>query len=323
MVASAMVVSAPGKLFVTGAYAVLEGAPAIVLAVDRYAHARTDQKPASTRPEVVAIAKSLTLPVPWVDTTELEGREGKIGIGSSAAAVVAAAGALYLRAGKDLGDPKVMHSLLRRARGAHRMVQPRGSGADVAASALGGIVCATLRDGDVQAERLAPSPAIMWRAFALHRPMRTSDALDRLASRNVMTSTRKAMAHIAAAADEGARAFRANDPGALVSAVLAHVAGLGLLGAALDLPLLPPEIDRARDVLGMGKMPSHNANYALLPSGAGGGDTVLWLGARAPTEHETLALAGVGLDPLDLSLDQLGVHPSTLAAKREDAERIR
>ena len=40
-----MIAKAPGKLVVSGAYSVLEGAPAIVVAVDRYAVADTSRAP--------------------------------------------------------------------------------------------------------------------------------------------------------------------------------------------------------------------------------------------------------------------------------------
>jgi hypothetical protein len=52
----------------------------------------------------------------------------------------------------------------------------------------------------------------------------------------------------------------------------------------------------------------------LLPSGAGGGDTVLWLGARAPTEQEAATLDQLGLHALDLDLDTNGVHHLHVAA---------
>ena len=45
---------APGKLVLSGAYAVLEGAPAIVAAVDRYAMADTEQAAAFVGAELQA-----------------------------------------------------------------------------------------------------------------------------------------------------------------------------------------------------------------------------------------------------------------------------
>jgi len=69
-------VIAPGKLVLTGAYAVLEGAPAIVAAVDRYAVVDT-QSPGK------------------VDVRSLHDEAGqKLGLGSSAASLVASFGAM-------------------------------------------------------------------------------------------------------------------------------------------------------------------------------------------------------------------------------------
>ena len=48
-----MKVIAPGKVLFTGAYAVIEGAPAIVIAVDRYAKADSTARIASPSAEMV------------------------------------------------------------------------------------------------------------------------------------------------------------------------------------------------------------------------------------------------------------------------------
>lgn len=292
--------AAPGKLFATGAWAILEGAPAIVMAVDRYAIADV-RGPASERPEVVAVARRVGKRAPAIDVRALEEGGRKLGLGSSAAAVVAAAAALL-----ETNERRRVFDL---AFAAHADVQPRGSGGDVAAATWGGVVRVQRRGGELDVAPVAWPHDLVVRALALPRSARTSDALDRLADRKA--AARGAMNTLIAAAEQGADAISSNDATKYRAAASAHVEGLSMLGRTLDLPLLPPELDRAREVLGPELVNASHGDapqIVLLPSGAGGGDTVLWLGARAPTDHEAAALAGAGLHLLDLALDPHGVH---------------
>src|ERR1043166_3119640 len=57
-----MIASAPGKLIVAGEYAVLDGAPAIVVAVDRRAVARRNATPRGSSPFLVAVAEEIAVP---------------------------------------------------------------------------------------------------------------------------------------------------------------------------------------------------------------------------------------------------------------------
>lgn len=294
-----MIVRAPGKLFTTGAYAVLEGAPAIVLAVNRYVTASPGAP--STRPEVVEVARRLGGAPPAVEVAELERGGRKLGLGSSAAAVVASAALLL--APKNLRDHSTRCRIFDEARAAHAAIQPRGSGADVAAATFGGVL-RVQKHGDALDVKTVELPAgLCVRAFALDRSARTSDALDRLAARR--NGATRALSMLVEAAEAGARATAASS---FVEAARRHVEGLAALGATLELPLVPPEVDRAREVLFSAGSMGAGSNFTLLPSGAGGGDTVLWLGARAPTEQEAATLDSLGLHLLDLDLDSLGVH---------------
>jgi phosphomevalonate kinase len=54
-----MIATAPGKLILTGEYAVLGGAPAIVVAVDRRAIARRNATPLGTSPFLVSVAEEI------------------------------------------------------------------------------------------------------------------------------------------------------------------------------------------------------------------------------------------------------------------------
>jgi len=298
-----VIVAAPGKLFTTGAYAILEGAPAIVCAVNRYVLADSNGPP-TTRPEVVEVARARGARAPAIDASALEDRGRKLGLGSSAAAAVAAA-ALVLGE-EDLCDQATRCRIFDEARRAHAAVQPRGSGADVAAATFGGIVKVQRVRGELAVERVRWPEGLFLRAFALARSARTSDALDRLASRRDVAGA--ALERLVAAAQAGASAFASGSVEGFVLAAGEHVDGLAALGHVLDLPLVPPEVARARELLLSTDRGAIRRNPVLLPSGAGGGDTVLWLGARAPTEQEAATLEGLGLSSLDLGLDTHGVH---------------
>src|ERR1700689_3835186 len=92
---------APGKLVLTGAYAVLEGAPAIVAAVDRYAVA---DDAAPDEGDVRALH---------------DGSGRKLGLGSSAASMVASEAARGVARGEDPTLPITRTHLFRRVRAAH------------------------------------------------------------------------------------------------------------------------------------------------------------------------------------------------------------
>ena len=83
-----MIARAPGKVVLSGAYAVLEGAPAIVAAVDRYVVADASREATRVTPEVEhALARRGAAAAPWFDASALrdETLGKKLGLGSSAA----------------------------------------------------------------------------------------------------------------------------------------------------------------------------------------------------------------------------------------------
>ena len=144
-------VVAPGKLVLLGEYAVLDGGPALVLAVDR--GVACDVVPAPVR-EVRAPVHDGRSDTRFVDAAlEAVGAPparytfsdvrplvlpggAKPGLGGSAAATVAAVLAGHTAAGRVVG----VSERLEQAIAVHREVQGSGSGVDVAASTVGGVV---------------------------------------------------------------------------------------------------------------------------------------------------------------------------------------
>lgn len=164
--------SAPGKVLLAGEYAVLVGAEAVVMAVDRRVVARVvadpatdpDARAAARSPFIEAVAAAVAshagadspaaraAQALAVDSRALRAVDGiKLGLGSSAAVTVAAC-ACALAHGEPAGDAapaplthRLVHHLVHRlAHAAHGAAQStqgaRGSGADIAASVYGGIL---------------------------------------------------------------------------------------------------------------------------------------------------------------------------------------
>lgn len=136
---------APGKVVVLGEYAVLDGAPALVAAVDIGVGCtwtpgptlRTSSPSGDTRFVDAALAACDAPPGHYAfDEHNPPSTPSKPGLGGSgAAAVVATLAARSLR-----GEPSTPADLFHAAFHAHHAVQGSGSGVDVAASAWGGML---------------------------------------------------------------------------------------------------------------------------------------------------------------------------------------
>ncbi len=172
-----MIATAPGKLIVTGEYAVLDGAPALVLAMNRRAIATRQRGPRGSSAFLLAVVDELERRLGKddpavraatelvVDSTRFYDGGMKLGLGSSAAVTVAAT-ALALAA-ETKSMPVIDRELvLKIASGAHASAQStragrdssvmvprpssssmssgwfraRGSGADIAAAVYGGVI---------------------------------------------------------------------------------------------------------------------------------------------------------------------------------------
>ncbi|MBX3247932.1 MAG: hypothetical protein KF901_12200 [Myxococcales bacterium] len=154
-----MQASAPGKMMVSGEYAVLEGAPAIVMAAQTRGVVRLEGSPRALE----HVAAGLEAPTPRypeaaharrqaerrlgvvpgalvVDVSALRRDGQKLGLGSSAATAAASAALVHAWHGRDLDDPRVRDEVFEDAYLGHMSVAPQGSGADVAAAVLGGVV---------------------------------------------------------------------------------------------------------------------------------------------------------------------------------------
>jgi phosphomevalonate kinase len=232
-------VAAPGKVLLTGSYAVLEGAPAIVCAVDRLAIASAEAKGAATAE--VAAAMEGEEP-PGVDVSGLFAGQEKLGLGSSAAAVVAALGYRAAMRGEDLASADVRRTIFDRARRAHARVQSGGSGVDIAASVHGGVLRYEL-SAEGPLFRNVPLPTgLFLDTYWSGRSVRTSDMrarVDGLKGRDAKLHGAR-MSDLATAANAAASAIDDGKPRDFIEAARAAERGLIALGRDADAPIVPP-----------------------------------------------------------------------------------
>jgi phosphomevalonate kinase len=298
-------VIAPGKLVLTGAYAVLEGAPAIVAAVDRYAVADTE------------------LPGK-IDVGALQDDAGrKLGLGSSAASIVASFGARALAHGDDPRHAAVRSEIFRSARDAHQRQQGGGSGVDVAASVHGGVLRYTVlrglsrspesgaiaAQGSGRAGRFETSihavdmpPGLVLAAFWSGTSARTSELLARVDALRARGGADAVFTALRAVAEEAADAIV--DARCFVKRAAGFGRALAALGDAADAPIVPPAFAELAAL-------AEREGAAFFPSGAGGGDVAVWLGLQAPSSAFVARATALELSPLTLAIDHGGVRPES------------
>lgn len=292
-----MRVAAPGKLLLTGAYAVLEGAPAIVVAVDRVATADTE-KNAETSTREVELAFGANA-APYVDAAALFDGARKLGLGSSAAVLVAALAARKARGGADLASPCVRAELFAEARAAHAASQGGGSGADVAASVFGGV----LRYSLAGIAGVSLPRGLHLAAYFSGTSARTSElraAVDELRTRQP-TVHRECIEVLRMGAELACQALSQGRLDVFLAAADVTRNALARLGVASGAPIVPEQfVTLARFAARTGAV--------FLPSGAGGGDVGVFLGRMRPSRAFEDLAEDLGFTHVPLSVDPIGVR---------------
>ncbi len=329
---SAPSATAPGKVLLAGEYAVLEGAEAVVLAVDRRVRASVTDVEGPLSAFLSAVREQIVTLVGAdhpaaaaaariaADSSALCAADGtKLGIGSSAAVTVAAvaaalAGGTRDAPATDLLTPSLDLGLVHRvAHRAHAAAQAglgaRGSGADIAASVHGGVLAVRREQSDLDAP-LATRRRSLPRGLELvfvwsGKPAQTARLVARvLAYRDANPEPyRRSMAAI----DEAACALVAAleptaDPALAVSAIAAGGEAAARLGRETALEIETALHRRAREL-------AARCGGAFKPTGAGGGD----MGVAAFAEAEAALCfrhdaAHAGISVTELSVDPTGVR---------------
>jgi phosphomevalonate kinase len=301
-----VIARAPGKIVLSGAYAVLEGAPAIVAAVDRCVVADASRPAAFVTDEVrAAIEAGVIDRAPWFDASALrtslpDGTSRKLGLGSSAAILVASIAAV---AGERLlrgSTGSLASAVFPAAYAAHRTAQPGGSGIDVGASAHGGVITAKIRENQLE---IAPHPlpaGTIVEVFASPVSASTGDLIRKVRAFAAADPARHRRLLDAAARGSHA-AIAATTTAELVAAIGVQLDALAELGDASGAGIVTPEVAAIR--------PEAAAEGAIFgPSGAGGGDIAVYLGS-APSSERIRGLARAhGYDLLDLRVGAPGVE---------------
>jgi phosphomevalonate kinase len=289
---------APGKLMLFGEYAVLARGVAIVAAVDRFVHAWIDDAAPGYKaiggPE---LSRDTALPccvlaatgcsAAWLerlgcDVSALFEGGKKLGLGSSAASVVALVRAV--RAARGLPDDA--RATFDAAFVAHRALQRgRGSNADIAASAFGGLIRYQLDAPQTPFEALgsarsAAGPLVerlpgLPQGYAVHaiwlgEPASSTQligAIERALSGAQAGRVHKALEELDASARDADAAIMRGDGAALVAEALRSDEALEALGAASAAPIITP----AHRALRLWAARA-GRDAAVKPSGAGGGD---------------------------------------------------
>jgi phosphomevalonate kinase len=297
---------APGKLVLSGAYAVLHGAPAIATAVDRYVLADSSRAAEFVTPEVEqSIGRERA---PWFDASKLRQAGKKLGLGSSAAILVASLAALELDAEETLEPAELSRRVLERARQGHRTAQGGGSGIDVFASVLGGTFRYEIGGGVPRADSIELPAAVVIEAFWSGSAASTPRLLEQvraLGARDPVSHDRL-MGDQASAARRAVTAVEARDASAFISALDAQARALSVLGHTASAPIVPEE---ARELAELAR----ESGATVLPAGAGGGDIVLYVGLSASSPAFRERASELGHERLELGFGARGVHDAGIA----------
>jgi phosphomevalonate kinase len=293
--------SAPGKLVLLGEYAVLEGAPALVLAVDRRAHvtlARTDGdiwKIVSPTLQLQARLRVRANHTTWVDAAPAElawtatlltrfpqaqhltpcrieldsdafyldhaGARTKLGLGSSAALTVALLGALHAVAG-------IAPPILDEAIEAHRAIQHgQGSGIDIAAASAGGLSRFQLTGDAARMDPVSWPKGLHWACVYSGRPASTRAMLATVAAwrEREPTAFTQYMHELATISSRGIDALTADDAAAFLSSLHDYATALARFGAAAGVDIASRE-HRAIAAI------AETCGCVYKSCGAGGGD---------------------------------------------------
>ncbi len=304
--------SAPGKLIALGEYAILEGSPALVLAVSRraFAHLADSKAPPLSRfleraeqlcTDFLGLAGSAAI---RVDSAPMRSGKRKLGLGSSAAATVAYVAARLSQV-EDAFSVEQAHALAHRAHGEVSADEgARGSGADIAASCWGGVLAVTPGSGALEVPTVRPiADSAHWVALDSGRPANTRKLVERVRTfaKRSPGEHRQRLADIEAAARSGIAALESSRIDALRDAFERGLTALGRLGAAAGLELVTETHVQIAEI-------ARKHGGAAKPTGAGGGDAALAVFENAAAARQfRVEMVAAGIQPVDLSVEPHGV----------------
>lgn len=344
--------SAPGKLILIGEYAVLEGAPSLVCAIDRFAKVTISESGSDyylvsspsintktnafsiDRNGLILFADSVDLPTrkalsffkttfeyAWqycklgditlkpfhikIDTRAFYSAKlyTKLGFGSSAALTVALVKALFILAGKAVDDENERIKIFRLSLAAHKKAQGNlGSGIDIAASALGGVL--QYRVGfNNRAEQIAPEKIPLWEEL----PMAVVFTGSSESTRKMVSGVgqlkkekpgiyKQLMTELEAASVQGCASYKKKEKKSFFAAIKNYNGLMLSLGQKSGMPII------SADHQNIAKIVEQNGGV-YKPSGAGGGDIgVVFAGNFGQLEKIKKALENSNFSLLDVKI---------------------
>ncbi len=308
---SSLSCSAPGKLFLGGEYAVLDGAEAVVTAVNRRAVAVPLEKPLHPSPIVAAVREHAARFITdrggsfeveksiQVSSPGFRIRGQKIGVGSSAAVCAAACGACFEMAGMSIDENR--SAIFDVASTAHRAAQGgKGSGADVAAAVFGGTLIFSI-NGDAAALSLESVEIVaVWSG----RAASTTDLIMQInayAARDP-AGHRARFEELHLGARGLADAYRMGDPAHIIAATDRYGRIMTSLGNAASAPIVTTEHELITTL-------ARDLNGAAKPSGAGGGDVAIGVFEDPDAAKRfRVRCRSHSLIPLDISMSAPGLR---------------
>jgi phosphomevalonate kinase len=294
---------APGKLVLSGAYAVLSGAPAIVTAVSRYVIADTAQ-PAELVTDEVAAALAPGQRAPAFDASQLREAGRKLGLGSSAAILLASLFALEREADPLREESGLRSDLFARALVAHRRAQGGGSGADVAASCFGGTLVYRLGAAGPELHPVSLPAELVVEVWVCPTSASTRDFIAAVTTLEQRAPSEHAalLAAQSEASAQAAAALEVADTQAFITALGAQQRALWALGKAAAIAIVTPELAALSPM-------AESQGGVLLPAGAGGGDIALFVGLAASSRALRAGLEARAHRRLEVGLSVPGVGP--------------
>jgi phosphomevalonate kinase len=235
------------------------------------------------------------------------GERQKLGLGSSAAVVVALTGALLRLAGETSLSRQDLIDICCEA---HRRLQGGvGSGIDVATSVTGGTVAVAAGQDPVTGARILQAQPVAWpgplRLVAVWsgESAATPGMLGKLRAFGERSAREYSghMQRLGAIAGQAVAAWKAANIGALLSAMATYESGLRRLDDAAGIGIFSPVHERLQAIA-----ERHAAVYK--PSGAGGGDFGIAL-TESPEAEQALRAdyAAAGYQTLDAGLGAPGL----------------
>ena len=315
---SSVEASAPGKLVISGEYAVLAGAPALVAAVDRrvtctlaprdagdwrfvstgfekeqtLTRAAVFEAPADSVPgvvrRVIAEGRAPEHIEVRIDSTPCHLDGAKLGVGSSAALVAAVAAGFSVIG----GDAPVLATLV----DIHKGFQGGGSGLDVAAAVTGGVI-------RFQGQRVVPSrlPAVHKVFIFVGTSTRTADLVARFDAWRGASNPRELERLIEAAVEVADCTVTA---GLFLDALSEYTDVLERMDRMARIGIFGPGHRTARDI-------AARCAVVYKPCGAGGGDT----GVGFAADRDAVARfakeagdAGLTIVPMEVADDGIRIR---------------